>query len=116
MFVKKLDRENAIVEYGVPTQRNFPWKGVVEEMPFGSMWGLLAPGMKTDLDVHDENETVVITQGRGHLTVGEETREVASGDIVFIPPNITHTLENTSDEELVALFVYWDTPAPATAS
>jgi mannose-6-phosphate isomerase-like protein (cupin superfamily) len=112
MFVKKLDRASAIVEYGIPTQRTFPWQGVVEP-PFGSMWGLLSPGMQTDLDVHDECETVVIAQGKGQLTVGEETRPVDAGDIVFIPPGITHTLANDSDGELVALFVFWDQPVTA---
>jgi mannose-6-phosphate isomerase-like protein (cupin superfamily) len=109
MFVKQLDRSNAKIEYGVPTQRNFPWDDVVQP-PFGSMWGLLGPGDCTDLDVHDEHETVVITKGEGIMTVGDETQPVAAGDIVYIPPGITHTLRNVAAPELVALFVYWDPP------
>ena len=107
MHVKSLDRGATKVEYGVPTLRTLPWDGVVTP-PFGSMLGVLAPGMRTDLDVHDEHETLVVTQGRGELTVGDEVREVSAGDLVYIVPGTTHTLHNTSDGELVALFVWWD--------
>ncbi|HEV7888657.1 MAG TPA: cupin domain-containing protein [Acidimicrobiales bacterium] len=105
--MKQLVRSSTEVEYGIPTQRNFPWEGVVDP-PFGSMWGLLGPGQCTDLDVHDEHETVVISHGEGVITVGDEQRPVAAGDIVYIPPGVTHTLRNVADAELAALFVYWD--------
>jgi mannose-6-phosphate isomerase-like protein (cupin superfamily) len=109
MHVKSLDRSATTVEYGVPTLRTLPWDGVVTP-PFGSMWAVLQPGMQTDLDVHDEHETLVVTAGRGAMTIGDETRDVAAGDLVVVPPTITHTLRNTGDGELVALFIWWDAP------
>lgn len=108
MFVKPLDRDSLKIEYGIPTQRNLPWEGVVTP-PFGSMWGVMKPGDCTDVDVHNEHEVAVITKGEGVMTVADEKRSVSAGDMVYIPPNLTHTLENTAvDGELVAVFVYWD--------
>lgn len=107
MYVRSLDRSGLTLEYGVPTQRNFPWADVVTP-PFGSMWGVLAAGMSTDLDVHDELEVVVVTAGAGTMTVADEHRPVAAGDIVYVPPGRTHTLHNDGPAELVALFVWWD--------
>jgi mannose-6-phosphate isomerase-like protein (cupin superfamily) len=55
---------------------------------------------------HLETEEVYyLLEGRGRMTVGEETREVVAGDAVFIPRGQTHTLENTGTEPLRLLLV-----------
>lgn len=55
---------------------------------------------------HLETEEIYyILQGKGRMTVGDETREVAAGDAVFIPLKQTHTLENTGDEPIRLLLV-----------
>jgi methionyl-tRNA synthetase len=115
MFVKPLDRSTLKVEYNIPIQRNLPWDGVVNP-PFGSMVGVMAPGDCTAVDVHNEHEVVFVATGEGVLTAGDEKRQVAAGDLVYIPPNVTHTLENNAlDGELVALFTYWDVEADVDA-
>lgn len=55
---------------------------------------------------HLETEEIYyILQGRGRMRVGDEVREVAAGDAVFIPIKRTHTLENTGDEPMRLLLV-----------
>src|SRR5688500_1775899 len=55
---------------------------------------------------HLETEEVYyLLEGRGRMTVGAETREVAAGDAIFIPRGQTHTLENTGAEPLRLLLV-----------
>jgi len=39
-------------------------------------------------------------RGRGRVRVGEETAELAAGDLVWVPPNAQHGIENIGDEPL----------------
>ena len=48
-------------------------------------------------------ELYFFTAGRGHMTLGDEERDVAAGDCVVIPPGAVHGLVNTGDEPLVLL-------------
>ncbi|HEV2801974.1 MAG TPA: cupin domain-containing protein [Pyrinomonadaceae bacterium] len=50
-------------------------------------------------------EIYYLLEGRGRMTVGAETREVAAGDAILIPRGMTHTLENTGDAPLRLLLV-----------
>jgi len=55
---------------------------------------------------HMETEEIYyLLEGRGRMSVGAETREVAAGDAVFIPRGAIHTLENTGDEPIRLLLV-----------
>jgi mannose-6-phosphate isomerase-like protein (cupin superfamily) len=55
---------------------------------------------------HLETEEVYyILNGTGRMTVGSDTREVASGDAIFIPRGHTHTLENTGSTPMTILLV-----------
>jgi len=54
------------------------------------------PKGKTLLHVHKNIEEIYhISQGKGIMTLGEETFKVCAGDSVFIPAGIPHKLENT---------------------
>ena len=39
-------------------------------------------------------------RGRGKMRVGDEERWVEAGDLIFIPPEAVHCIENPSDEML----------------
>ena len=115
MHRRTLDREHATIEYGVPSQRNFPWPGVVDA-PFGSMWVMLAEGMETDVDQHaDEEEVLVVMSGGGVLRIDGEDSNVHTGDISYIPAGSEHTVRNDGSEELVGLHIWWPRTTPATA-
>jgi mannose-6-phosphate isomerase-like protein (cupin superfamily) len=55
---------------------------------------------------HLETEEVYyILVGEGRMQVGDEAREVATGDAIFIPRGQAHTLENTGRIPMTILLV-----------
>lgn len=62
---------------------------------------LVAPGAATRLHRHRASEELYhVTAGRGRMTLGEASFEVAEGDTVLIPPGTPHRIENVSDTPL----------------
>ena len=60
------------------------------------------PGSEQPVHAHPTNEQVyVIVQGRGAITVGDETEEVGPGAAILVPPDTGHSIRNTGDEPLV---------------
>lgn len=60
------------------------------------------PGSEQPVHSHPDSEQVyVIVQGRGAITVGDETREVGPGTAVLVPPDTGHSIRNTGEERLV---------------
>src|SRR5687767_14743848 len=67
---------------------------------------VLPPGSAVAPHHHRELEEVYyILSGRGRMTVGEETSDVAEGDAVYVPRGHRHTLENTGTEPIRLLVV-----------
>jgi mannose-6-phosphate isomerase-like protein (cupin superfamily) len=67
---------------------------------------VLPPGASVGRHHHLETEEVYyLLEGSGRMTVGDETREVAAGDAIFIPRGATHSLENTGATPLRLLLV-----------
>ncbi|HJQ70594.1 MAG TPA: cupin domain-containing protein [Blastocatellia bacterium] len=67
---------------------------------------VLPPGAAVAPHHHRELEEIYyILSGRGRMTVGEETSEVAEGDAVYVPRGHRHTLENTGAEPIRLLVV-----------
>lgn len=50
----------------------------------------VAPGDRVPLHTHTTYEVVLVEGGRAEVTLGDETRMVAPGTIVFIPPGVAH--------------------------
>jgi len=44
-----------------------------------------------------EHEQYVL-RGQASITIGDETHQVQTGDVVFIPANVAHSYDNTGDE------------------
>ena len=69
---------------------------------------LIPPGGRhvAELHIHpDAEEIVVVTRGKGAAVLGNETREVAAEDVVYIPPGAEHKFENNESDFLGLLFV-----------
>ena len=49
---------------------------------------------------HPTHEFYYVTSGRGTMTVGDETREISQGDLVYIPPDQVHSLRTIGDEPI----------------
>jgi mannose-6-phosphate isomerase-like protein (cupin superfamily) len=64
----------------------------------------IAPGTATTLHRHHISEEIYhFTGGKGQMTLGDETFEVARGDTVCLPPGTLHRLKNTGKEPLTVL-------------
>ena len=72
-------------------------------------WVEVAPGAAQQPHAHSPEQVYIIVQGRGEMTVGEETGLVAKGDIVHIPPGALHWIKNIGKKLLV--YVSASTPA-----
>jgi mannose-6-phosphate isomerase-like protein (cupin superfamily) len=67
---------------------------------------VLLPGSAVAPHHHRELEEIYyILSGRGRMTVGEETSDVAEGDAVYVPRGASHTLENTGAEPIRLIVV-----------
>jgi mannose-6-phosphate isomerase-like protein (cupin superfamily) len=108
MLIRKLDPEQFVDAYDVKEQMFYPWSDVVET-PFGSGWLVVEPGRRTKPHNHHEGETFFILRGQGKMTVGDESRTVEPGDVIYFPPFGDHILENTSEhEDLHFLTIWWE--------
>lgn len=66
-----------------------------------------SPGRKMRVHKHLNNdELIFIHKGEGTLTLGEESLEVKTGDVVFVPRGEWHGLDNTGKENLLMVFQY----------
>ena len=63
-------------------------------------WVDVAPGSGQRLHSHAAEQVYVIVRGLGKMRVGDEERWVEAGDLIFIPPEVVHGIENSSDEVL----------------
>jgi mannose-6-phosphate isomerase-like protein (cupin superfamily) len=66
-----------------------------------------APGRKMRIHKHLNNdELIFIHKGEGTLTLDEESIDVKTGDVVFVPRGTWHGLDNTGKENLLMVFQY----------
>ena len=60
------------------------------------------PGSEQPLHSHPINEQVyVIVEGRGAMTVGDETEEVGPGAAILVPPGTDHSIRNIGKARIV---------------
>ncbi|HEY8437750.1 MAG TPA: cupin domain-containing protein [Candidatus Limnocylindrales bacterium] len=52
---------------------------------------------------HTEDEVYYVVSGRGHVTVGDDTRAVAPGAIVFVAAHVPHRFHDITED--LTLFV-----------
>src|ERR1700712_1278725 len=95
MHVQAASEAKTADEYGGEFRRLFPWPETVET-PWGSAWMTVKPGSSSLPHAHSELETFIILSGTGVMTVDEESRPVARGDVIYLPSGSQHSLQNTS--------------------
>jgi quercetin dioxygenase-like cupin family protein len=66
----------------------------------------IAPGDRIPLHIHPLNEVIVVLEGDAEVTLGDETRKVGAGAVVFIPAGTPHSTRNatTSPVRVHAMF------------
>jgi mannose-6-phosphate isomerase-like protein (cupin superfamily) len=60
----------------------------------------VAPGGFSTLERHEHTHNVLILRGHGHCLVGREVREVATHDLIAVPPMTWHQFRATGKEPL----------------
>jgi quercetin dioxygenase-like cupin family protein len=55
---------------------------------------------------HPTHEFYYVLAGRGTMIIGDEERPVAQGDLVYIPPDVTHSLRPVSDNAPIRCFCF----------
>lgn len=108
LHIHRAKDANFLNEYGILSRRLYPWKDVVSP-PFGSLLGIIEPGVTSTKHNHHEGETFFIVKGHGLMKVDEESSEVSAGDVIYMPAFTYHTLTNLSEtENLEYLAVWWE--------
>ena len=60
---------------------------------------------------HAEDELYYVVAGRGRITVGDETRAVASGSLVFVAARVPHRFHDIEERlEILVVFGPAETP------
>jgi mannose-6-phosphate isomerase-like protein (cupin superfamily) len=75
-------------------------RGDTEANNLALTWVTVRPGSRQILHNHPEEQVYVVVAGHGMMQVGEERQAVQGGDLIYIPSNEMHGIENTSDEML----------------
>jgi len=58
------------------------------------------PGSSQVCHSHEPEQVYVILAGEGLMSVGDDQQTVGAGDLVHIPSNTEHGVENTGDQPL----------------
>ena len=81
-----------------------PDKGDLE-LQYSLAHATLAPGMISTLHQLKSSKVYYILSGRGRMEIDGESREVKSGDTVYIQPNASQRIEAFGEEKLVFLCI-----------
>lgn len=66
-----------------------------------------SPGRKMRIHKHLNNdEMIFIQKGEGTLTLDDQSIQVKTGDVAFVPRGVWHGLDNTGKENLIMIFHY----------
>jgi mannose-6-phosphate isomerase-like protein (cupin superfamily) len=104
--VQHLDRDNLLHEYGLDTQRLFPWD--VLNAPFESSWAVARPHSSSTLHSHHEHEIFIAVRGNAVIEYDGDPMPFEAGDVCFFRPGHEHQVINDTDEAFVFYSVWWD--------
>ena len=86
----------------------------------------IAPGDRIPLHTHPIHEVLLVDDGTPEVTLGDETRTVGPGTVVFIPAGTPHRTLNASEQpvrvhamfpsEVIGIEYLERNPAPGTES
>ena len=56
---------------------------------------------------HPTQEIYIVMRGEGIVILDDEEAPVKAGDVIEIPSNVSHTMENRSGQPLTWLAIWW---------
>ena len=64
----------------------------------------LEPGQEFNKHAHDaQKRYYIVLEGKGIVTIGEETQEVVPGIVFYVPEKKIHSIKNTGSQRLVVM-------------
>ncbi|PSQ48892.1 cupin [Halobacteriales archaeon SW_7_65_23] len=104
-FVGPDDVDSQVFDWGVLNWMSTPEVTGGERFSAGVV--KLEPGKGHERHTHpDSDEILYVIRGEGEQEVADETREIETGDMVFVPEGVEHGTVNTGWEPLLLLAVY----------
>jgi oxalate decarboxylase/phosphoglucose isomerase-like protein (cupin superfamily) len=104
-FVESDEVESQLFDWGVLKWMNTP--DVTGSERFSAGVVKLEPGKGHERHTHpDSDEILYVIRGEGEQEVADETEDIETGDMVFIPEGVEHGTVNTGWEPLLLLAVY----------
>jgi mannose-6-phosphate isomerase-like protein (cupin superfamily) len=64
------------------------------------------PGRGPALHTHPYEELLLVQEGTGTFTLGDETLEVGAGELVVVPPGVPHGFKNTGEGVLKQIDIH----------
>jgi mannose-6-phosphate isomerase-like protein (cupin superfamily) len=74
--------------------------------------GSIPPGRAPD-HFHEYEEVLFILRGKGRMWAGETNTPIAPGSCIYLPKRQVHCVENTGDDELRLLGVFYPAGSPS---
>jgi len=71
-----------------------------ESFNFLTRYFEIQPGGYSTLERHQHPHAVVVIRGRGRVTLGDESYDIAPFDCVYVSPGVAHQFRTTGDEPL----------------
>ena len=84
-------------------------QGDVPDTQLSVTWVEVESGASQKPHKHPPEQSYIIIQGQGRMNVGDESCMVQKGDIIYIPSNSLHFIENVGEETLT--YISASTPA-----
>ena len=108
--IRRFDKEKA---YPVHAGTILGMKAFSDEMraPFEHLYGHLETNGIMDGSrqghAHPTAEIYLVLEGEGIVIINDEEAPVRAGDVIEIPRNAAHTMENRSGRPLTWLAIWW---------
>lgn len=96
MYVKNKTEVPKRERYGL-TSHFMLQTGDIAESQLAVTWVDVQPGKKQRAHHHPPEQVFLIVAGTGRMHIGAETHEVTEGDLVYIPTNLPHSIDNLGD-------------------
>jgi len=64
------------------------------------------PGRGPSLHRHPYEELLLVQEGSGTFTLGDESLEVGAGELVVVPPGVPHSFKNTGEGVLKQIDIH----------
>ena len=113
IHVKRFNPETAYTSHEGTILADKVLPEVMPKAPFEHQYGYLMAGGEMGGHAHDTEEIYIVMGGSGSVVVGEETRAVSSGDVVYIPAGQWHTMRCAKDDQEPFLWaaLWWEKQA-----